>query len=43
MMIKYFHGFDKHKAYTTISKKDFQGKEILFIPRCYDLALVHFT
>ncbi len=36
-MIKYFHGFDNHKTYTTITKKDLQGKESLFIPRCFDL------
>ena len=35
--LKYFHGFDNHKTYTTISKKDLEGKEILYIPRCYDL------
>lgn len=32
-MIQYFHGVDKHKHYSSISKFDINGKEISFYPR----------
>lgn len=36
-MLQRFHGIDKHKAYSTISVKDREGKEINFISNCIDL------
>ena len=36
-MLQRFHGIDKHKAYSTISVKDREGKGINFISKCIDL------